>query len=80
MLNKPIIPQNRLPLLLFWFLIDNVGAVIPYHRLGEISKSYDHRVQVQMAISRVRPFLEMNGFALESERGVGYLCYEIGKR
>jgi hypothetical protein len=80
MMNKPIIPHNRLPLLLFWFLIDNAGAVIPYHRLGEISESYDSRVQSQMAISKVRPFLEMNGFALESERNIGYLCYAIGKR
>jgi hypothetical protein len=74
-----IIPQNRLPFYLFWLFASNVGIVIPYHLLAEISPSYENKIQMQMAISRVRPFLSMNGYEVVVERNIGYKCCRLGK-
>jgi hypothetical protein len=76
-MTRMVIPQNRLPLHLFWFLLSNVGHIIPYEIFPEISPAYEKKIQMQEAVCRVRPYLAMNGFEVMAENGVGYKCYKI---
>ena len=73
-MKLPLIPQNRIPLCLFYFLVSNAGLFLAHHRFEEITPAFRDRRQVQTGISRLRPFLEGNGFYMVMEYGIGYYC------
>lgn len=72
-MNSPTIPQNRTQLYLFWFLVDNAGRMtIPYEAFAEILYSYSIKQRIQQEVSTLRPFIEMNGYSIETVFDVGY--------
>jgi hypothetical protein len=78
-MQRLITPQNRLPLHLFWLLIDNVGTPINYKAFTEITSAYKSRTQLHNAIKKIRPLLRLNNFDLTCIYGFGYDCHKTGK-
>lgn len=62
---------------MFHFLVGNANMIIPYEAFLKLSASYKSKFYLQMSVSRIRPFLEMNGFCVIAVAGTGYECRKI---
>lgn len=73
-----LIPQNKLLLYLFWYLIDNEGIIISYICLQELLPPFIAKTELQMKISLIRPLLEASGYKIKAIHDYGYQCYKDG--
>lgn len=71
------IPQNKIDLYLFWFLVSNAGAPIPYWRFCELDNNYYDRDRLSRAVDNITANILENGFTVERVANKGYLCCKV---